>query len=139
MGYVQAPQGLANQRASWISRAAAEETYGYYSSTQMTLYAAGYPVVTGCHQLHRTVALRGVACHEADDLLITLFYLDPRERGLQWRAGLARVLKTPWIALGAVDIVRSCRGYVITTESAAPAPDGSPLPSLAETGTGGGA
>lgn len=77
IGYVQAPQLYYNQPAGWIARGAAEETYAYYSSVQMTSYALGYPIVTGCHTVHRTAALRevgGYAPHEADDLLITVLY-----------------------------------------------------------------
>jgi len=77
VGYVQAAQVYYNQSASFIARGAAEETYAYYSSIQMSSYAIGYPIVTGCHTTHRTTALRsvgGFAPHEADDLLITLLY-----------------------------------------------------------------
>lgn len=77
IGYVQAPQVYYNQAASLIARGAAEETYAYYSQTQMALHGAGCPMVTGCHNLHRVEALRGVGglpAHDADDLLITLLY-----------------------------------------------------------------
>ncbi|MEA2177760.1 MAG: hypothetical protein QOG77_1057, partial [Solirubrobacteraceae bacterium] len=77
VGYVQAPQFYYNQRASFVARGAAEETYAYYSSIQMSSYAIGYPIVTGCHNNHRVEALRevgGFAAHEADDLLITIHY-----------------------------------------------------------------
>ena len=57
VGYVQAAQAYYNQQASFIARGAAEETYGYYSSTQMFAFAMGYPVVTGCHNTHRVAAL----------------------------------------------------------------------------------
>jgi len=83
VGYVQAAQAYYNQRASFIARGAAEETYGYYSSFQMAAYALGYPIITGCHNTHRVSALQdvgGFAPHEADDLLLTLLY---RARG--WR------------------------------------------------------
>lgn len=83
VGYVQAAQAYYNQRASFIARGAAEETYAYYSSVQMAAYALGYPIVTGCHTTHRVTALQdvgGFAPHEADDLLLTLLY---RARG--WR------------------------------------------------------
>lgn len=76
IGYVQATQVYYNQAASFIARGAAEETYAY-PTIQMACYAAGYPVVTGCHQLHRAKALEevgGFAQHDADDLLITLHY-----------------------------------------------------------------
>jgi cellulose synthase (UDP-forming) len=81
VGYVQAAQVYYNQAASLVARGAAEETYAYYSSIQMSSYAVGYPIVTGCHNAHRSVALRdvgGFAAHEADDLLITVLY---RARG----------------------------------------------------------
>jgi cellulose synthase (UDP-forming) len=77
VGYVQAAQVYYNQPASFIARGAAEETYAYYSSVQMTSYAIGYPIVTGCHNTHRVTALKevgGFAPHEADDLLITIYY-----------------------------------------------------------------
>jgi hypothetical protein len=83
VGYVQAAQAYYNQSASFIARGAAEETYAYYSSIQMSSYALGYPIVTGCHNVHRTTALRevgGFAAHEADDLLITILY-----RAAGWR------------------------------------------------------
>jgi cellulose synthase (UDP-forming) len=83
VGYVQAAQVYYNQRASWIARGAAEETYAYYSSVQMVSYGLGYPIVTGCHHVHRTAALRaigGLPPHEADDLLATIRY-----RATGWR------------------------------------------------------
>jgi cellulose synthase (UDP-forming) len=83
IGYVQTAQAYYNQEASFIARGAAEETYAYYSCSQMTNYAMGYPIVTGCHNTHRVEALKevgGFATHDADDLLITLLY---RTRGWQ--------------------------------------------------------
>ncbi len=77
IGYVQAAQVYYNQKASFIARGAAEETYAYYSTIQMTNYALGYPIVTGCHNTHRVTALKqvgGFAPHAADDLLITVNY-----------------------------------------------------------------
>jgi glycosyl transferase family 2 len=85
VGYVQAAQAYYNQPASFIARGAAEETYAYYSSIQMTSYGLGYPIVTGCHNVHRTSALRevgGFAPHEADDLLITILYRTAGWRGV---------------------------------------------------------
>jgi cellulose synthase (UDP-forming) len=52
VGYVQAAQAYYNQAASFIARGAAEETYGYYSSIQMFSFSMGYPVATGCHNMH---------------------------------------------------------------------------------------
>jgi cellulose synthase (UDP-forming) len=83
VGYVQAAQAYYNQKASFIARGAAEETYAYYSSVQMASYGLGYPIIIGCHNTHRVTALKevgGFAPHDADDLLITLLY---RSRGWQ--------------------------------------------------------
>lgn len=85
VGYVQAAQVYHNQGASFIARGAAEETYDYYSTLQMTSYSFGYPVVTGCHNTHRVSALRevgGFSPHDADDLLITLYYRVKGWRGV---------------------------------------------------------
>lgn len=81
VGYVQLPQVYYNQDASFIARGAAEETYSYYSTTQMAANGGGWPLVTGCHNLHRVEALRevgGFSPHDADDMLITYQY---REHG----------------------------------------------------------
>ncbi len=83
VGYVQFPQAYYNQSAGLIARGAAEETYSYYSATQMSSYAFGFPIVTGSHNIHRTRSLKqvgGFAAHDADDLLITLLY-----RGTGWQ------------------------------------------------------
>jgi cellulose synthase/poly-beta-1,6-N-acetylglucosamine synthase-like glycosyltransferase len=77
IGYVQAPQVYYNQGASFIARGAAEETYEYYSVSQMASYAMGFPIVTGRHTTHRMTALRqvaGFAPHDGDDLLLTYLY-----------------------------------------------------------------
>lgn len=95
VGYVQAPAAYYNQRASFIAAGAAEETYAYYSCTQMAAYGLGHPFVTGCHNTHRVAALRevgGFAPHDADDLLITLLYKDKGWRGVYVPQILARGL-----------------------------------------------
>jgi cellulose synthase (UDP-forming) len=77
IGYVQAAQVYYNQKASFIARGAAEDSYAFYGPIQMTSYALGYPIVVGCHNTHRVAALKqvgGFAPHAADDLLITIFY-----------------------------------------------------------------
>lgn len=95
VGYVQAAQVYYNQDASFIARGAAEETYAYYSSHQMASYAMGHPIVTGCHNVHRTTALAdvgGFPPHDADDLLITLLYRSRGWRGVYVPEVLARGL-----------------------------------------------
>ncbi|OPY82522.1 MAG: Cellulose synthase catalytic subunit (UDP-forming) [Syntrophorhabdus sp. PtaU1.Bin153] len=83
IGYVQTAQAYYNQKASFIARGAAEETYWYYSAYQEYCHSVGHPIVTGCHNAHRVTALKdvgGFAAHDADDLLITLLY-----RSLGWK------------------------------------------------------
>lgn len=95
IGYVQVPQAYYNQQASFIARGAAEEDYAYYSIVQMASYAMGYPIVVGCHNTHRVTALKevgGFAPHDADDLLITLFYRVSRWEGVYVPQILARGL-----------------------------------------------
>jgi cellulose synthase (UDP-forming) len=93
VGYVQAAQAYYNQGASFIARGAAEESYEYYSCTQMAAYAIGHPAVVGCHNTHRVKALKevgGFAVHDADDLLIGLLYQAHGWRGVYVPRILAR-------------------------------------------------
>ena len=95
IGYVQPAQAYYNQRASFIARGAAEETYSYYSLVQMASFAMGYPIIVGGHNLHRLSALRavdGLAPHDADDLLTTLRYRNGGWRGVYVPRILARGL-----------------------------------------------
>jgi cellulose synthase (UDP-forming) len=102
VAFVQPAQAYYNQSASFIARAAAEETYSYFSSVQMAAYGIGYPIIVGCHNAHRVTALRevgGFPEHEADDLVLTLLYRAHGWRGVYLPKILARGL-TPvsWIA-----------------------------------------
>jgi cellulose synthase (UDP-forming) len=95
VAYVQVAQAYYNQKASFIARGAAEETYRYYSSTLMASYGMAHPVVIGCHNTHRVTALQqvgGFAPHDADDLLITLFYRNAGWQGVYLPKLLARGL-----------------------------------------------
>jgi hypothetical protein len=95
VAYVQAPQAYYNQRASFVARGAAEQTYAYSSSIQMADYAVGYPIIMGCHTTHRVNALRavgGMAQHDADDLLLTLHYRVAGWRGVYLPEVIARGL-----------------------------------------------
>jgi cellulose synthase (UDP-forming) len=95
IGYVQVAQAYYNQAASFIARGAAEETYAYYSVTQMASAGLGFPIVTGCHTTHRVTALQqvgGFAPHDADDLLITFLYRAAGWRGVYVPKILARGL-----------------------------------------------
>ena len=95
VAYVQPAQAYYNQTASFISAAAAEETYAYYSSIQMVSYAVGFPMIVGCHNTHRVTALQeigGFAPHEADDMVMTLLYRANGWRGVYVPQILARGL-----------------------------------------------
>jgi cellulose synthase (UDP-forming) len=95
VGYVQTPQAYYNQHASFIAAGAAEETYDFHSTIQMASYAMGYPIVVGCHNVHRVSALRevgGYAAHTADDVLITMLYRRHGWRGVYVPRILARGL-----------------------------------------------
>jgi len=95
VAYVQVAQAYYNQQASFIARGAAEETYAYYSVTQMASYAMGYPVLVGGHTTHRVAALKqmgGFAPHDAEDLLLTLLYRASHWRGVYLPKILARGL-----------------------------------------------
>jgi cellulose synthase/poly-beta-1,6-N-acetylglucosamine synthase-like glycosyltransferase/glycosyltransferase involved in cell wall biosynthesis len=95
VGYVQAPQAYYNQQASFVARGGAEETYDYYSCVQMAAYGAGYPIIVGCHNTHRTSALRqvgGFAPHDADDLMLTSLYRNHDWKGVYIPEILARGL-----------------------------------------------
>lgn len=93
IGYVQVAQAYYNQDASFIARGAAEETYAYYSSVEMSSYAMGYPIIIGSHNTHRVSALRqvgGLAAHDADDLLLTRLYKNQGWEGIYVPEILAR-------------------------------------------------
>jgi cellulose synthase (UDP-forming) len=95
IAYVQPAQAYYNQRASFIARGAAEETYAYYSAVQMASYGLGYPVIVGGHNAHRMSALKavgGFAAHDADDLLLTLRYRAAGWQGVYVPRILARGL-----------------------------------------------
>jgi cellulose synthase (UDP-forming) len=126
IGYVQAPQAYYNQGASFIAQGGAEETYAYYSSTQMANEALGYPVVTGCHTVHRLAALErvgGFAAYDADDLLITLRYRATGWRGVYVQEILARGL-TPVDWAGYLSQqrrwARACSGHCRGSTTCAP-------------------
>jgi cellulose synthase (UDP-forming) len=95
VAYVQAAQAYYNQDASFIARGAAEETYAYYSSTQMSIYSMDFPIVVGCHNTHRMSSLEqvgGFAPHDGDDLLITLLYRNAGWQGVYLPMILAKGL-----------------------------------------------
>lgn len=95
IGYVQVAPAYYNQKASFIARGAAEETYDFHSTLQMASYAMDYPIVIGSHNTHRVTALQevgGFGDHDADDLLITMLYRAKEWKGVYIPKILARGL-----------------------------------------------
>ncbi len=95
VGYVQVAQAYYNQRASFIARGAAEETYAYFSYIQMASYGLGYPIIVGCHNTHRVTALKqigGFAPRYGEDQLTSLFYRADGWQGVYVPQILARGL-----------------------------------------------
>lgn len=85
VAFVQPPQVYYNQRASFVARGAAEESYSYYSAHLMASYALGHTVVIGSHGVHRLSALRavgGLPSHDAEDLYLTMVYKAAGWRGV---------------------------------------------------------
>lgn len=77
IAFVQPAQVYYNQEASFIARAAAEETYAYYSSHLMASYALGHSVVVGSHSVYWLPVLQevgGFPAHDAEDLYLTMVY-----------------------------------------------------------------
>lgn len=85
VAFVQPPQVYYNQRASFVARGAAEESYSYYSTHLMASYALGHTIVIGSHGVHRLSALRalgGLPSHDAEDLYLTMLYKAAGWRGV---------------------------------------------------------
>jgi hypothetical protein len=85
IAFVQVPQVYRNQSASLVARGAAEETYGYYSATEMSSHGLGETVLVGCHSAQRLSALQpfgGFPDHPAEDLLQTICYRSEGWRGV---------------------------------------------------------
>ena len=62
-GFVQVVQAYANIGESWVSRAAAEQTYGFYGPLMMGLGGLGVPVAIGANCTFRRKALDSIGGH----------------------------------------------------------------------------
>jgi len=72
VGYVQVVQAYYNQDESFVARAGAEQTYGFYGPTMMGMNGLGTPVVIGANCTFRRTALESIHGHAedlAEDLL----------------------------------------------------------------------
>ena len=75
VGFVQVVQGYHNQGASWVARAAAEQTYGFYGPVQMGLNGLGAAIAIGANCTFRRAALESIgghAVHLAEDLVTSI-------------------------------------------------------------------
>jgi cellulose synthase (UDP-forming) len=75
VGFVQVVQAYHNQGASWVARAAAEQTYGFYGPVQMGLNGLGAAIAIGANCTFRRKALESIgghAVHLAEDLVTSM-------------------------------------------------------------------
>ncbi len=66
VGYVQVVQAYYNQSESYISRAGAEQTYGFYGPTMMGMNGLGTTVAIGANCTFRRKALESIGGHAVD-------------------------------------------------------------------------
>lgn len=75
VGFVQVVQGYYNQDESFVARAGAEQTYGFYGPTMMGMNGLGTAVAIGANCTFRRKALEDIGGHAVDlaeDLLTSL-------------------------------------------------------------------
>jgi len=74
-GFVQVVQAYHNLRENWVAWGAAEQTFGFYGSTQMGLNGLGIPTAIGANCTFRRAALDSIgghAEHLAEDALTSM-------------------------------------------------------------------
>ncbi|MBI1805213.1 MAG: glycosyltransferase [Ignavibacteriae bacterium] len=75
VGFVQVVQAYYNQSASFVARAAAEQTYGFYGQILMGMNGYGSPLVIGANCTFRRKALESIgghAVHLVEDFVTSL-------------------------------------------------------------------
>jgi len=83
VGFVQVSQAYVNAQASFVARAAAEQTYAFYGPTLQGMYGHGTSVVIGANGTFRRAALESIGGHGvglAEDLITAI-----RLHGAGWR------------------------------------------------------
>ncbi len=63
VGFVQVVQAYYNVNRSWVSQAAAEQTYGFYGPNMMGLNGLGIPTAIGANCVFRRAALDSIGGH----------------------------------------------------------------------------
>ncbi len=66
VGFVQIVQGYYNQDESFVAKAGAEQTYGFYGPTMMGMNGLGTPVAIGANCTFRRAALASIEGHAVD-------------------------------------------------------------------------
>ncbi|MBR9976804.1 MAG: glycosyltransferase [Bacteroidetes bacterium] len=75
VGFVQVVQAYYNQSASFVARAAAEQSYGFYGPILMGMHGYGTPIVIGANCTFRRAALESIdghAVHLVEDFVTSL-------------------------------------------------------------------
>jgi cellulose synthase (UDP-forming) len=75
VGFVQVSQAYYNQSLSFTARGAAEQTYGFYGPTQMSMFCRGCAVAIGSNCTFRRTALESIGGHGiglAEDLVTSI-------------------------------------------------------------------
>jgi cellulose synthase (UDP-forming) len=75
VGFVQVVQAYHNQDASFVARASAEQSYGFYGPILMGMHGYGAPIVIGANCTFRRAALAtigGHAVHLVEDFVTSL-------------------------------------------------------------------
>ncbi|HOJ04717.1 MAG TPA: glycosyltransferase [Bacteroidota bacterium] len=84
VGFVQVVQGYHNQGASFVARAAAEQTYGFYGPILMGMHGYGSPIVIGANCTFRRAALDSIGGHAVH--LVEDFVTSLRLHARGWRS-----------------------------------------------------
>lgn len=75
VGFVQVVQAYSNQHSSFVARASAEQTYGFYGPILMGMHGYGMPIVIGANCTFRRAALESIdghAVHLVEDFVTSL-------------------------------------------------------------------
>jgi cellulose synthase (UDP-forming) len=84
VGFVQVVQAYHNQPTSWVARAAAEQTYGFYGPILMGMNRFGGPLVIGANCTFRRSALDSIGGHAVH--LVEDFVTSIRLHAAGWKS-----------------------------------------------------
>ena len=84
VGFVQVAQAYHNQAASFVARASAEQTYGFYGPILMGMHGYGTPMVIGANCTFRREALESIGGHAVH--LVEDFVTSMRLHAQGWKS-----------------------------------------------------